>query len=101
LALVEEGQRSGSPPDSPGPSNTALVIGGRLRRMPALAGKRRKEATMSLRSVLALALLIWLQLAACTTAGKPSPSIGDVERRHDEMMRGIGGGSGGGGGSGM
>jgi hypothetical protein len=64
--------------------------------MRALAGKRRKEATMSLRSVLALALLIWLQLAACTTAGKPSPSIGDVERRHDEMMRGIGGGSGGG-----
>jgi len=51
---------------------------------------------MSLRSVLALALLIWLQLPACTNAGKPSPSIGDVERRHDEMMRGIGGGSGGG-----
>ena len=51
---------------------------------------------MPLRTVLALALLIWLQLAACTTAGKPSPSVGDIERQHDEMMQRVGGGSGGG-----
>jgi len=56
-----------------------------------------KEATISLRPLLALTVLIMAQLSACTTAGKPSdPAVNEIERRHDEMMRGMGGGSGGG-----
>ena len=51
---------------------------------------------MSLRLILALAILILADLSACTTASKPDPAINEIERRHDEMMRGMGSGSGGG-----
>ena len=52
---------------------------------------------MSLRSVMALAALILLQLCGCLTTNKSSdPSVNELERRHDEMMQRMGGGSGGG-----
>jgi hypothetical protein len=58
-----------------------------------------KEAAMSLRSLAALGLLLFLW--ACNAPGKPTdPSINEIEHRHDEMMRGLGGGGGGGGGGG-
>jgi hypothetical protein len=58
-----------------------------------------KEAAMSLRSLAALGLLLFLW--GCNTVGKPAdPSINEIEHRHDEMMRGVGGGGGGGGGGG-
>ncbi len=55
--------------------------------------------TMSLRSIaaLSLALLLLLQLCGCAaTTGRPAnASVDDMERRHDEMMKRMGGGSGG------
>jgi hypothetical protein len=54
---------------------------------------------MSPRSVAILAALIvqLVQLCGCATASKPStdPTVNELERRHDEMMRRMGGGSGG------
>jgi hypothetical protein len=74
------------------------VIGEPFRLVRALAGKRRKETTMSLRSLAILAFLIMLQLAACGTSSRQSTAIDEMERRHDETTRMLGGG---GGGSGM
>jgi len=52
---------------------------------------------VSLRSITVLAALILLQLCGCATTSKtPSPSVNELERRHDEMMQRMGGGSGGG-----
>jgi hypothetical protein len=52
---------------------------------------------MSLRSVMALAALILLQLCGCVTTNKSSdPTANNLERQHDEMMQRMGGGSGGG-----
>ena len=54
---------------------------------------------MSLRSVMALAALMLLQLCGCLTTNKTSdPASNNLERNHDEMMQRMGGGSGGGGG---
>jgi hypothetical protein len=52
---------------------------------------------MSLRSAVALAALILLQLCGCLTTNRSSdPTVNDLERNHDEMMQRMGGGSGGG-----
>lgn len=49
---------------------------------------------MPLRRVAAITILALL-VCACTSVSKPSdPTVSDVERRHDEMMRRMGGGSG-------
>jgi hypothetical protein len=59
------------------------------------AGHETKEATVSLRSIAALAALILLQLCGCAPTSKPSdPSVNELERHHDEMMQRMGGGSG-------
>jgi hypothetical protein len=59
------------------------------------AGHETKEATVSLRSITVLAVLILLQLCGCITTSKPSDqSVNELERRHDEMMMRMGGGSG-------
>ena len=55
-----------------------------------------KEAAMSLRTLAALGMLLFLW--GCNTVNKPQdPSINEIERRPDDMMvRGMGGGGGGG-----
>ena len=55
---------------------------------------------MSLRALAILAALLVLQLGGCVTANShSSPSVNELEQRHDEMMQRMGGG--GGAGSGM
>ena len=44
---------------------------------------------MSLRSLVSLALLVILLVTACATTAKNSTAIGDIERRHDDMMNGM------------
>jgi len=63
--------------------------------MRALAGRRRKETTLSLRSLAIRAILMTLQLAACGMANRQPTAIGELERRHEETTRTVGCGGGG------
>lgn len=50
---------------------------------------------MTLRSIVALAMLAW-QLGACAVSPEKQAAIDAMERRHTEMMTTAGGGGGGG-----